>query len=198
MSATNFRAMAVADPAVAAAPSELGPPETGGTIGPGTSRGKVSVGPYGWQMAQAVGIEPGRLAPWPPRAASQTVALDRAALEQSCVDGGLQGVVPDPGWPAGGTLDCPGFIQPRSSDHPFVPGSELAAGAAGVSAAFWPGGLSQSHPRGQWPSLWIKRADGAFAFERLVDGFGDPRRIYCPGASRTEWRARTNAPGVQG
>ena len=31
-----------------------------------------------------------------------------------------------------------------------------------------------------------------------MDGPRDTRRIYCSGASRTEWRARTDAPGVQG
>ena len=39
---------------------------------------------------------------------------------------------------------------------------------------------------------------GLSSLSALVDGPRDTRRIYCSGASRTEWRARTDAPGVQG
>ena len=74
---------------------------------------------------------------------------------------------------------------------PSAQGPELEAGATGVWAALRPEWLPESHSRGQWPSLWIHRADGAFEFERLVDGPRDTRRIYCSGASRRRM-ARTN------
>jgi len=57
---------------------------------------------------------------------------------------------------------------------------------------------THSHTYGQRCSLWFYRSGWAFAIECMVDGAGDSGGIHCPRASGTEWRARTDASGVQG
>jgi hypothetical protein len=196
--AANFPRVVEADSTVAPTTSELGQPEACRPIGQRISAAKAPRCADDWQVAQAVEIEsswPPKILAWP---ATGPQSTDGGHWEQPRVDGGLQRLVSDSGWPTSRTLDCAGSVQSIFAERAVVEKSELETSQAGFSGFVWAAGLSPSHPHGQWFSLWNDWSGGAFAIERLVDDFGDWRRIHGTWASGAERGARTNASSIEG
>ena len=196
--AADFLGVVGPDSAFAAAISKLGQQETGSANAQRTSPASGSLCPDRGQVVAANEAEPPSAPPLSPRAAGEAGRVDHCATQQSSVDGGLQRLVSNGGWPAGGTADGARFVQSLCIDGPLAQESELEAISSGFLALVPGERLSRGDSRGQWRSLRIHRASGADALERLVDGAGDSGRIHCAWASGTEWSPRADAPGVQG
>jgi len=196
--AANFARVVEPDSPVAPTASELGQLEACSSI---AQRISASTGPGcadDWQVAQANEVESWRPPPVLARTAAEPQSADGGYAKQSGMDGGFQRLVSDSRWPTSGTVDGAGFVQSIFADSPHVEESELETSPAGFLAPVWTAGISGCHPHGQWISLRNDWSGGAFALERLVDGFGDSSRIHRPWASRAERSARANASGVEG
>src|SRR5207302_5354317 len=145
-----------------------------------------------WQVAQANEIESWRPPPVLARTATEPQRTDGGDAEQSGMDGGFQRLVSDSRWPTSGTVDGTGFVQSIFADNPHVEESELEASPTGFPAPVSAAGISECHPHGQWFSLRNDWSGGAFALERLVDGFGDSSRLHRPCAFRAARGAPAN------
>jgi hypothetical protein len=198
-SATGSTQMVEADSAIAPSPSQLGQPEAGGMPAQSISSGSGPQCSDGQQLPQTDGTEsadqPARDSSWP---SFETIQAYCRPAGQSCVDGRFQGLVSHPRWLPCRTIDCTGSFQSLSVEHSPAQGPELEAGPPRISPGLWAIRLPESDPCRQRQSLWIHRPCGTFAVECLVDGAGDSSRIYRAGPSRTKWRARADASGVEG
>ena len=195
---TDRVSLAGANSTSAPTTSPLGKPQTSGAVAQAVFWATASVGPNHRQLAQANETECAWSSAFAPRAAVQAQRIDAGAVEQPCVDGRLQGVVSNAGWPSGRPVDGAGYVQPVCADDSVAGQSEREAGATGISEVVWKTWLSEDHPNGQWESVCIDGCSRAFAAERLVDSVGNTRGIHRAGASRTEWRARADASGIEG
>ena len=195
---TNFPQMVGAHSADAAAASELGQSQACGWIAQGIS-GRTSAGSADdRQVAEGDEIESMPESALQTGSATQAKVSDGGSSEQSGLDCGFQRLVSDWGWSAGSASDCARSLQSLFAGRSLAEVSALEDCKTHFSSAVSRKWLSDSHSSGQRPTLRIYRAAWAFALERVVDGVGNPRRIYCSRASRTEWRARANASGSQG
>jgi len=194
----NFARVVDSNSSLAPKASQLGQSETGGSIAQGISALQDSVGADDWQVAQTFEVE----SAWPAkvlaRPQTEPQKIDNGDSEQPCMDGGLQGLVPNPGWSTGGTLDGAGCIQLLSAEHPAVEKSELERGEASFSGVVSAIRISPGHSNGQRGSLWYDRSGWAFAPERLVGQFGDSSRIHSAWAAAAERSARADASSVEG
>ena len=195
--AANLGSMAASDPAVATETSKLGRQETCRSIEQVVSASKPSGCTHDWQVAQANEAEPPRSSAFSARSVAEPKWTDGAQAKQSGLDGRFQGLVSNSKRMPGRALDGSRFVQSLPAGSMLVGRSKLAAGSSSISAAVSAVRLSPNHPRGQWRTVRIDRASGAFALERMVDGHGSRGPIHSSGASGTEWSARTNASGVQ-
>jgi len=194
----NFARMVEADSWHASATQDLGQPEACSPIAQRISASQGSGGQNNWQVAQALEIEP----PWPPQVLARTAPepqkIDDGNPEQPCMDGGLQRLVSDPGWPTSGTFDGARFVQSVLAECVFVQESKLEICPASFPEAVSQAGISPGYSHGQWFSLWHDWSGGAFAIERLVDEFGNSSRIHNAWAAGAERGTRTNASGLEG
>jgi hypothetical protein len=195
--AANFGCMAGSDPEVATATSKLGKQETCRSIEQAVSSSNSSGCTHDWQVAQANEAEPPRPSAFAARSIPEPKWAHGAQAKQSGLDGRFQGLVSNSKRRPGRALDGSRFIQSLLAGSMLVGRSKLAAGSSSFSSAVSALRVSPNHPRGQWRTVRLDRASGAFALERLVDGDGSPGPIHSSGASGTEWGARTNASGVQ-
>ena len=189
--------LVAADPTFAAPTSALGSQETPGTVASSISPSTGSGGTNDHVVVAAMAVDPPPTRPASPRPAVAAPETDGADAVQSGMDGGLQGLVPNPRRTADRTVDRTGFVQSISFGGTAVARPAMVACARSVYTvvpAFW---FASGYPGGQWRPVWIQRPGGADAFECLVDGVGHPSGVYCAGSSRTEWCARTNASGTQ-
>ncbi len=194
----NESAMVDPNSASAAEPSQLGKSQTAGWIAQEILRSTSSCGPYDWQMAKQNATQP---APWPPfsqRPTKKAGRPDCSWSQQSCLDRGFQRLVSYSRWLSDRTIDGAGFVQSLCAEHSVIARSKMGAGAADLSETVQKLRLSIGHPNGQRQSVWNHRPSRAFAVECLVDSAGHPSGVHCARSSRTEWRARADASGVQG
>lgn len=195
--AANFGGMAASDPEVATATSKLGKQETCRAIEQAVSASNSSGCTHDWQVAQANEAEPPASSSFSARSIPEPKWTHGAQAKQSGLDCRFQGLVSNSRRMSGRALDGSRFVQSLLTGSMLVGRSKLAAGSSSFSAAVSALRVSPNHPRGQWRTVRIDRASGAFALERLVDRHGSRGPIHSSGASRTEWGARTNASGVQ-
>jgi hypothetical protein len=196
--APDFPTMVGTDTPTAPAPSKLGQQETGSVFAQTTSLGSPSFCPSDQRLAQANGAEPAEAPSLSSGTSIEPAAPDGGRAKQPRVDSRFQRLVSDAGWSAGRTVDRAGFVQSVFAEHPAAQRSKLGAGPPRIYATVWQAWLPGSHPCGQRRPLWIDRSSGPFAFERVVDSLGDSSGIYRSRTSRTKWRTRTDASGVQG
>ncbi len=190
--------LVAADPTFAAPTSALGSKETPGTVASSIPPSTGSGGTNDHVVVAAMAVDPPPTRPASPRPAVAAPETDGADAVQSGMDGGLQGLVPNPRRTADRTVDRTGFVQSISFGGTAAARPAMVACARSVYTvvlAFW---FASDYPGGQWRPVWIiQRPGGTDAFECLVDGVGHPSGVYCAGSSRTEWCARTNASGTQ-
>src|ERR1035441_8509577 len=194
---SNLGWLVAADQTFAAPTSALGSQETPGTVASSISPSTGSGGTNDHVVAAAMAVDPPQTRSASSRPAVAAPETDGADAVQSGMDGGLQGLVPNPRRTADRTVDGTGFVQSISFGGTAAARPAMVACARSVYTvvrAFW---FASGYPGGQWRPVWIQRPGGADAFECLVDGVGHPSRVYCAGSSRTEWCARTNASGTQ-
>ena len=190
-------ALAQSHPAIATAPPAVGGKEDPATSAPTISLAAPARRANDHVVAGAVEVGAATTPEVSTGSPVAAPALDGAQAFQSGMDGGLQGLVPNPRRTADRTVDSAGFVQSISFGDPAAARSAMVACTRSVYAvvpAFW---FASGYPGGQRRPFWIQRSGGADAFECLVDGVGHPSGVYCAGSSRTEWCARTNAPGTQ-
>jgi len=184
--------------AVATTSSELGQSQTAGSIGQAVPRARRSGGADDWRMAQEAEAQSPCSSAFLERAPHPAWEVDGGQAEQPSMDRGLQRVVSDARWKAGGTVDGPRSAQPLCAEHPVVARPKVGARETNLPASFWTLRLSSGDPRGQRGAVWIERSRRAFAIERLVDGNGDFAGVHCARPPRTEWGPRANAPSDEG
>ena len=115
-------------------------------------------------------------------------AADAGQARQSRLDSRLQRVVSSRKRAASRTIDHTRFVQSlrlgdSGADEPTM---EADAGGHETSVStLWAAG---SHSRGQRNALWLHRASGAVAVERMVDELGNTGGVYRPWTPGTKWR----------
>ena len=185
-------------PALAAAASALGSQEDSGGVAPPVPAVPGAVRPHDRAVAAAAGVDASAPAAASRRTGGGAAAADGCPAKQPGVDGGFQRLVADRRRAAGGTADGARLVQPVPAGGLAAARSAVVAGASRVYAAIpavWP---ADGDPGGQRGSVCIGGAGGAGAFERLVDGLGDPGGVYPAGPATRQRRTRTDAPGVEG
>ena len=183
--------------AVAAALPHLGQQETSSSAAQGVSERTGSLCANHYKVAQADEVVAAAALPTS-RAPVEAAAPDQCPILQRSLDGGLQRLVSYRRWPTSRAFDRPRYVQPLSAEGSSFAGSNLETGAAGFYRSVWAEWVSENYSRGQWNALRIHRAGWAFAFERMVEGFGDCGRIHSARSSRAQRGARANASGAQG
>src|ERR1035438_2755119 len=153
---------------------------------------------HDYTLAAAVAVESAAPPPPGPGAAGGGLRIDPGANRQSSMDGGFQRLVADGGWPAGGSLDRARPVQPLFADGAVAARSAVVAGAGGLPTVVPPAWPAAGDSRGQRRPVCLGGPRGFVAFACVVDGLGPPGRIYPARPSARQWRARTDAPGVEG
>ena len=150
--------LVAADPTFAAPTSALGSKETPGTVASSISPSTGSGGTNDHVVAAAMAVDPPPTRPASSRPAVAAPATDGADAVQSGMDGGLQGLVPNPRRTADRTVDRTGFVQSISFGDTAAARPAMVACARSVYAvvlAFW---FASGYPGGQWRPFWISTA----------------------------------------
>jgi hypothetical protein len=118
-------------------------------------------------------------------------AADAGQARQSRLDSRLQRVVSNRKRAASRTIDHTRFVQSLRLGDSVAQEPTMEAGAGGHErsvSTLWTAG---SHTRGQRNAIWLHRASGAVALERMVDQLGNTGGVHRPWTSGTKWSART-------
>src|SRR5262245_44444258 len=148
-------------------------------------------------MAKQDATQPAATPPHSTAPTQKTGSPDCSWAQQSCLDRGFQRLGSYSRWSSGRTTDGAGFVQSLCAEHSVIARSKMGAGAADLSETVRKVRLSIGHPSGQRQSVWNDWPSRAFAAECLVDSAGHPSGVHSARSSRTEWRARADASGVQ-
>jgi len=198
LATANEREVDEANSAIATAPSQLGKSQVASSTGQRIQRAACPGSTNDQQMAQKDEAQRPGTAAYSPWTAQEPWKVDGGGSEQPGMDGRLQRMVSNARRASSRSVDGAGFAQSISAEYPAVARSAVGAGAAHLSWVVSTLRLSGGHSGGQRQSVRIDWPSGAFALERLVDGAGNLRGVYCPRASRTKRRARANASSDEG
>ena len=192
----NAQEVGGADSATAASAAALGPQEAaGGAAASLEERGAQRSN--GGAMPAAAGDSANWAATPPTGVCIAPTRADGGTARQPCLDGGFQGVVSDWRGAASGSPDGEGPLQSVWVGGEGVAQSKLVGDASGVCKVVRAVGYAGADSGGQRKSIWINRAGGVVALERVVDASGDCGGVYPARASRTEQGARAVSSSAQ-